>query len=111
MTYDRYFLKEGQIEPQYLNEDERKLLTEGMETSIDKIAYEVLKSNKMTQQIIGKPSEQLIERMKEIEAFKKTFGAYLTRKPFVFQKFSFHGLILAREILSKAREEVNEHCM
>ena len=48
MGYDRYYLKEGQIEPKYLNIDERKLLTEGMETSIDKIAYEVYKSNSLT---------------------------------------------------------------
>ena len=91
----------------YLSEDERKLLTEGMETSIEKITYEVLKSIKLTQQIIGKPSEELVNRMKEIEELKKTFGAYLQGKPYIFQKFSFHGLILARELLSRAREEVN----
>ena len=45
MDYDRYYIQEGQIEPQYLIEDERKLLTEGMEISIEKIAYEVFKSN------------------------------------------------------------------
>ena len=49
--------------------------------------------------------------MKEIESFQKTFGSYLTGKPYIFQKFSFHGLILAREILSKARDEVNQHCL
>ena len=68
----------------YLSEDERKLLTEGMETSIEKITYEVLKSIKLTQQIIGKPSEELINRMKEIEELKKTFGAYLQGKPYIF---------------------------
>lgn len=111
MTYDRFYIKQGQIRPQYLSEDERKLLTEGMETSIEKIAYEVFKSIQLTQQIIGKPSEELVHRMKEIETLKKTFGAYLHGKPFLFQKFSFHGLILAREMLSRAREEVNQHCM
>ena len=45
--------------------------------------------------------------MKEIETLTKTFGSYLSGKPHIFQKFSFHGLILAREILSKARDEVN----
>ena len=63
MNYDRYFIKEGQIEPQYLVEDERKLLTEGMEMSIEKIAYEVFKSNKITQQITGKLSTELVDRM------------------------------------------------
>ena len=49
--------------------------------------------------------------MQEIENLKKTFGSYLREKPFIFQKFSFHSLVLAREILSRAREEVNQHCM
>lgn len=84
MSYDRVYIKQGQIEPQYLNEDERKLLTEGMETSIEKITYEVVKSIQLTQQIIGKPSERMINRMKDIEDFKKTFGSYLHRKPFIF---------------------------
>ena len=65
---DQVYIEEGQIEPQYLTEDERKLLTEGMEQSVEKIKYEVYKSIKLTEQITGKPSEQLVERMKEIEA-------------------------------------------
>ena len=48
MKSKRYYIEEGQIEPQYLIEDERKLLTEGMEISIEKIAYEVYKSNQLT---------------------------------------------------------------
>ena len=84
MSYDKVYIEEGQIEPQYLNEDERKLLTEGMETSIEKISYEVYKSIQLTLQIIGKPSEELIIRMKEIENFKKTFGSYLREKPYIF---------------------------
>lgn len=84
MSYDRVYIEEGQIEPQYLNEDERKLLTDGMETSIEKITYEVFKSIQLTKQVIGKPSEELINRMKEIEDFKKIFGSYLRQKPYVF---------------------------
>ena len=78
---------------------------------MEKITYEVYKSIKLTQQIIGKPSQELINRIKEIENFKRTFGSYLREKPYIFQKFSFHSLVLAREILSRAREEVNQHCM
>ena len=55
-----------------------------METSIDKIAFEVFKSNNLTAQITGKPSEELVGRMKEIQEFKKTFGSYLTGKPYIF---------------------------
>ena len=53
----------------------------------------------------------MFKRTKEIERFRSFFGSYLHDRPFIFQKFSFHGLILAREILSKAREEVNKLCM
>ena len=55
-----------------------------METSMEKITFEVYKSIKLTQQIIGKPSEELINRIKEIENFKKTFGSYLREKPYIF---------------------------
>ena len=55
-----------------------------MEISIEKIAFEVYKSNQLTQQITGKPSEELVERMKEIQNFKKNFGSYLTGRPFIF---------------------------
>ena len=49
--------------------------------------------------------------MKKIDALQARFGAYLAERPFVFQKFSTHGLVLAKEILSKTREEVNQQCM
>ena len=52
-----------------------------------------------------------MKRMKEIETLQTKFGCYLSDRPFVFQKFSFHGLVLARELLSKARDEANEYCM
>ena len=52
-----------------------------METSIDKIAFEVFKSHKLTQKVTGKPSEELANRMREINEFQKMFGSYLRRKP------------------------------
>ena len=60
--YERYYIKEGQIMPQFLTEDERKLLTEGMEISIDKISYEVLKSSNLTKKITGHQSEEVFKR-------------------------------------------------
>ena len=108
---NKVYLKSGQIEPLYLTEEERKLLTEGMEQSIQKIKLEVYKANKHTQQITNTPSERLVARLKEIDALQARFGAYLTERPFVFQKYSSHGLVLAKEMLSKAREEVNQQCL
>ena len=35
----------------------------------------------------------------------------MTFKPQILQKCSFHGIILSKEIISKAREEVNELCV
>ena len=34
----------------------------------------------------------------------------MSQKPFVFQKFSVSGLILAREIISRAHEEISDFC-
>ena len=48
-----------------------------METSIEKIAFEVYESNKTIQQIIGKPSIQMADRIKEIQQFRSVFGSYL----------------------------------
>ena len=110
-TLGKFYMKQGQIEPLYITEEERKLLTKGMEQSIQKIQLEIFKSIQNTQQITGEPSESLVNRLRQIEALQKKFGAYLSERPFIFQKFSFHGLVLAKEILSKARDEVNQMCM
>ena len=48
--------------------------------------------------------------MEQIEALKNCFGSYLSQKPFVFQKFSVSGLMLVREIISRAHEEISEFC-
>ena len=55
-----------------------------MEVSIEKIALEVFESNKLIQKIIGKPSFEIVERIKEIEQFRSIFGSYLQERPFIF---------------------------
>ena len=50
-------------------------------------------------------------RRKETLKLQKSFVSLLTLRPQILQKCSFHGIILAKEILSKAREEINEHCV
>ena len=107
----RFYINEGQLEPVYLKEEERKLITENMETSISKIAYEVYKSHQLTHKVTGKPSFELAKRMKEINQFQNKFGSYLRDKPQNFQKCQQSGLLLAKEIISKARDEVNQLCM
>ena len=82
--FDKFYLQDGHIEPQYLTEDERKLLTDGMVQSIEKIKYEVYKSIGLAQQITGKPNPLLVERMKEIETIQKKFEYYLSEKPYIF---------------------------
>ena len=59
IKYDRYFIEEGQIAPEYIIKDERKILTKGMENSIDMIELEVDKSINLTKQITGKISDGL----------------------------------------------------
>ena len=50
-----------------MSEEERKLLIEGMEQSVQKIQFEILKAIKHTKKITNAPSERLVARMKEIE--------------------------------------------
>ena len=52
-----------------MSEEERKLLTEGMEKSVEKIQLEVLKAIKNTKQITKTPSERLVTRVQEVLAF------------------------------------------
>ena len=67
-----------------MSEEERKLLTEGMEKSVEKIQLEVLKAIKNTKQITKTPSKRLVDRVQEVSTFQLRFGAYLTERPFVF---------------------------
>ena len=41
---------------------------------------------------------------------KKKFDALARDKPWTFQKCSLHGMILAKECISKVRDEANEQC-
>ena len=52
-------------------------------------------------------SEELAKRIEETVEFQKNFSSLLRDKPYILQKGSLHGLILAKEILSKARDEAN----
>ena len=46
LPYRRYYIEDGQIEPLYLTEEERRPLTDGMTLSLEKIFNEVVQSNK-----------------------------------------------------------------
>ena len=60
------------------------MLIEGMEQSVQKIKYEILKAIKHTRKLTNTPSDRLLTRVKEVETLQQTFGAYLTERPFVF---------------------------
>ena len=81
---EKFYLESGQIEPLYTSEEERKLLIEGMEMSIQKIQLEVVKAIKNTKQITDVPCERLVARMKEVETLQQKFGAFLTERSFIF---------------------------
>ena len=92
-------------------DEERDLLIDGMQTSLIKIGREILKANDLTLKITGSPSIELDSSRQEAVKLQKEFGLLLTHRPEILQKCSFHGIILAKEILSKAREEINELCV
>ena len=110
MQSKRYYIVKGLIEPVHLNESERDHLVEGMLESVKAIYQEVSKSAQIHIQTFGKISEELKCRTEETYEFYKKFIYLLNEKPYTLQKCSLHGIVLAKEILSKTREEVNQQC-
>ena len=88
MFIDRYYIKEGLLEPVQMSEEERDLLIEGMLASIAKIAEEVNKSKDICLNITGSFSPKLKERLEETMEFFKRFNDILTNKPYTLQKCS-----------------------
>ena len=78
-----------------------------MKGHLDIIGQNVLKSLQQVKRITARPSQELMERLNEIQGLQKSFGNYLLEKPYVFQKMTLPSLLLARELLSKARDEIN----
>ena len=110
MFSDRYFIKEGLLEPVQMSEEERDLLIEGMLASIAKIAEEVNKSKDICLNITGSFSPKLRERLEESIEFFKRFNETLTNKPYTLQKCSLQSIVLPKEIIAKARDEAIEKC-
>ena len=82
MFADRYYIKEGLLEPVQMSEEERDLLIEGMLASIAKIAEEVNKSKDICLNITGSFSPKLRERLEETMEFFKKFNDLLADKPY-----------------------------
>ena len=55
-------------------------------------------------------SDELAKRIEDTLKFQQKFSVLLKDKPYTLQKCSLHGLILAKEIIAKARDEVNDQC-
>ena len=56
------------------------------------------------------PIESLLKRLDEALKVKRKFDSLAKEKPWSFQKCSLHGMILAKECISKVRDEANELC-
>ena len=56
----------------------------------------------------GTFSQSLNKRLEETLVVKKKFDSLARDKPWTFQKCSLHGMILAKECISKVRDEANE---
>ena len=81
-----------------------------MHSSIAKIVSEVVKSAEICEKSFDTISKTLQEKLEVTQEFYKKFSILLNEKPYIFQKCALHGVVLAKEIISKAREEANEEC-
>ena len=54
---ERYFIESGLLEPIHLQEEERKLLVEGMQAAITKIVLELIKYQELQREMTGTSSD------------------------------------------------------
>ena len=54
---ERYFIESGLLEPIHLQEEERKLLVEGMQAAITKIVLELIKYQELQKEMTGTSSD------------------------------------------------------
>ena len=54
---ERYFIESGLLEPIHLQEEERKLLVEGMQAAITKIILELIKYQELQREMTGTSSD------------------------------------------------------
>ena len=84
---------------------------EGMLDSLMKCIIEVQNSQTMyMSKANGKVCESLLERRDHIRKIQKELHDLNEETPWIFQKCSMRGLILAKECISKIREESNVLC-
>ena len=65
---------------------------------------------KICKETCGEVNNALIEKNEKIQEFYNKFSTVLRDKPYILQKCSLHGIVLVKEIISKAREEANLEC-
>ena len=74
------------------------------------MATEIKKSQELSYDATQMQSQSLLQRLEETLKVKKKFDSLARDKPWTFQKCSLHGMILAKECISKVRDEANEQC-
>ena len=65
---------------------------------------------KICKETCGEVNDALIEKNEKIQEFYDKFSTVLREKPYILQKCSLHGIVLVKEIISKARAEANLEC-
>ena len=79
-----------------------------MQASITKIVQELIKSQELQYAITGTHSHELMQRLDDTLDFKRKFDSLTQMKPWILQKCSLHGMILAKECISRVRDEAIE---
>ena len=74
------------------------------------MVLDIQNSQKISKDATGTFSQSLNKRLEETLVVKKKFDSLARDKPWTFQKCSLHGMILAKECISKVRDEANEQC-
>ena len=77
--------------------------------TVEGISEEVFNSQKRFYETFNESCDELVSKLKKTQEFREQFKI-LKDRPYIIQKCSMHGILLVKEILSKAREEINSNC-
>ena len=68
----------------HIEEEERKLIVEGMQESLAKVATEIKQSLDLSMEVTGNPSENLQKRLQETLNVRTKFETLAREKPWTF---------------------------
>ena len=106
----KFFIKSGLLEAVHLQVKEREIMVKGMEEMMAKCVHEINHSLKKYVDKTNKASAALLKQKEDIQKLSNLFLIQTRQNPWILQKCSLRGLIMARQCFSCIREDSTLLC-